>query len=174
MTDSLTEDRRSWNMSRVRSDNTKPELIVRSLLHRCGFRFSLRRRELPGSPDIVMRKYRTVIFVHGCFWHRHEGCRQSSTPQTRSTFWNEKFRRNMARDKENQERLRLDRWRVIVLWECNVLRDPQSAVKRIISEIAPDRLYSARLDELPTRKEALRVAESKVQYRLNRKPKAQH
>ncbi|MBU0676720.1 MAG: very short patch repair endonuclease [Verrucomicrobia bacterium] len=94
MVDHLTPEKRSWNMSRIRGKNTKPELIVRSLLHRMGYRFTVNgplNKKLPGKPDIVLPKYRTVIFVHGCFWHRHRGCKGSTTPSTRREFWKEKL-----------------------------------------------------------------------------------
>lgn len=94
MTDYLSKDKRKWNMSRVRSSNTKPEFIVRSLLHRAGIRFSLKRKDLIGKPDIILPKYKTVIFVHGCFWHRHPGCKRASTPSTNREKWQAKFNRN--------------------------------------------------------------------------------
>ena len=91
MTDHLSKEKRQWNMSRVRSTDTKPEFIVRSLLHRAGFRFSLKRTDLIGKPDIVLPKYKTVIFVHGCYWHRHPGCSRASTPSTNREKWENKF-----------------------------------------------------------------------------------
>ena len=98
MADPLSKEKRSWNMSRIRSRNTTPEILVRSLLHRLGFRFTLRRKELPGKPDIVLPRHRTVLFVHGCFWHRHQGCRGATTPGSNTAFWRKKFRRNVERD----------------------------------------------------------------------------
>ena len=118
MTDRLTPERRSRLMSRVRSKNTKPELIVRSLVHAMGYRFRLHRRDLPGCPDLVLAAYKTALFVHGCFWHRHRGCRKASEPSTRVEFWTDKFRRNVARDRKNRARLLNAGWRVIVVWEC--------------------------------------------------------
>lgn len=118
MVDKLTPERRSWNMSQVRSKDTKPEQIVRSLLHRQGFRFRLHRKDLPGHPDIVLPKYATVILVHGCFWHRHEGCSDATTPKSRSEFWKKKFTENIMRDKRTTSALRAKGWRVIVVWEC--------------------------------------------------------
>ena len=88
-------------MSRIRGRDTAPELLVRSALHRAGYRFRLHREDLPGRPDIVLPKYRTVVFVHGCFWHRHKGCRFAYTPKSRVAFWNDKFRRNVERDRRN-------------------------------------------------------------------------
>ena len=101
MVDSLCPEHRSWNMSRIRSRDTKPELLLRSKLHRAGLRFRLHRRDLPGNPDIVLPKYSTVIFVHGCYWHRHKGCKKTTTPSTRTNFWEAKFARNVERDELN-------------------------------------------------------------------------
>ncbi|MBX3372905.1 MAG: DNA mismatch endonuclease Vsr [Phycisphaeraceae bacterium] len=105
-------------MSRIRGRDTRPEKAVRSLLHRMGFRFRLHRRDLPGSPDIVLPRLRTVIFVHGCFWHRHPGCRFAYTPRTRKAFWNAKFAANRARDRRHARELRSLGWRVVTVWEC--------------------------------------------------------
>ena len=93
-------DQRSRNMAAIKSKNTKPEIAVRKLLHSLGYRFRLHRKDLPGSPDIVLPKYRTAIFVHGCFWHRHENCKYATTPKTRESFWNKKFEDNKKRDLE--------------------------------------------------------------------------
>lgn len=116
--DRVSKERRSWNMSRIRSKDTKPEVAVRSLLHRQGFRFRLHRRDLPGTPDIVLPKYKTVIFVHGCFWHRHPRCRYAYIPKTRSGFWEEKFAENVKRDRLMRSQLARKGWRVVVIWEC--------------------------------------------------------
>ena len=105
-------------MSRIRGKDTKPELRVRSQLHRMGYRFRLHRKELPGRPDIVLPKYDTVIFVHGCFWHRHKGCRFAYTPKTRVEFWETKFEQNVRRDRRNEAALRKRGWRIIRIWEC--------------------------------------------------------
>ncbi|WP_083233320.1 very short patch repair endonuclease [Planctopirus hydrillae] len=120
MTDRISPEHRSWNMSRIRNRDTKPELIVRSLLHRMGYRFRLHRKDLPGKPDIVLPKYRTVIFVHGCFWHRHHNCRYASTPQSHTAFWNAKFATTIERDREVRRQLRKLAWHVIVVWECEI------------------------------------------------------
>lgn len=105
-------------MSRIRSRDTAPERLVRSAMHRAGYRFRLHSKQLPGRPDIVLPKYRTVIFVHGCFWHRHPRCRFAYTPKSRVTFWQEKFRRNVDRDRRNARALRSIGWRVVTVWEC--------------------------------------------------------
>ena len=113
-------ERRSRNMSAIKSKNTKPEIAVRKLLHSMGYRFRLHRKDLPGSPDIVLPKYKTVIFVHGCFWHRHQNCKYASTPKTRQEFWNKKFNENINRDKINQENLSSKGWKIIIVWECEI------------------------------------------------------
>lgn len=118
MTDPHTPEQRRYNMSRIGGKNTKPELIVRRLLHRMGYRFRLHRRDLLGSPDIVLPKHGVVIFVHGCFWHRH-GCKEGQVmPATRTDFWMRKFEQNMARDRRANRKLRALGWRVITVWEC--------------------------------------------------------
>ena len=111
-------EQRSRNMSAIKSKNTKPEIAVRKLLHSMGYRFRLHRKDLPGSPDIVLPKYKKVIFVHGCFWHRHENCKYASTPKTRQEFWNKKFKTNIQRDLEIQEKIKILDWRSVVIWEC--------------------------------------------------------
>ncbi len=126
MADVHSPAQRSYNMSQIRSKDTKPELLVRSALHRLGYRFRLHRADLPGRPDIVLPKHRTVIFVHGCFWHRHR-CRYGRVvPVMRQTFWEEKFAANIARDRRAREQLRCQRWRVLTAWECQV-RTPDMA-----------------------------------------------
>lgn len=107
-------------MARIGPKNTKPEILVRRALHRLGFRFRLHRRDLPGRPDIVLPKYRTAIFVHGCFWHRHPGCRRTTTPKTREDFWRSKFEANILRDRKATEALENAGWNVMVLWECEI------------------------------------------------------
>jgi len=118
MTDIITPQKRSWNMSRIRCKDTKPEKLVRSMLHKMGFRFALHRKDLPGKPDIVLPKYHTAVFVHGCFWHRHKACKYAYTPKSRKAFWSSKFRENMSRDRRNEKALRKIGWRVITVWEC--------------------------------------------------------
>ena len=107
-------------MSRIRSGDTKPERIVRSLLHGRGFRFRLHKKDLPGKPDIVLPKYKTVNFVHGCFWHRHKGCKHASVPKTRQDFWQTKFNSNIARDKKVQKQLNSTGWKIVTIWECEL------------------------------------------------------
>ena len=122
MVDTLTPEQRSERMSRIRGANTKPELKVRRLLHRCGYRFRLHRKDLPGRPDIVLPRHRAVIFVHGCFWHRHPDptCRRARMPRTRREFWEAKLQGNRERDVRDQRALAEAGWRVLVVWECEL------------------------------------------------------
>jgi len=116
--DRLSRSHRSWNMSRIKSRDTSTELTVRSVLHDMGYRFRLHRKDLPGKPDIVLPKYRTVIFVHGCFWHRHTECKYAYTPKSNVEFWEKKFKANVERDQNNNRILQELGWRIIVIWEC--------------------------------------------------------
>ena len=127
-------EQRSRNMSAIKSKNTKPEIAVRKLLHSMGYRFRLHRKDLPGSPDIVLPKYKTVIFVHGCFWHRHNNCKYATTPKTRKEFWENKFEENVKRDNLNQANLSLKGWKIIILWECQLKED----MKKCIRELLPN------------------------------------
>lgn len=120
MTDVFPKEKRSEIMSKVRSWNTKPEIKVRKWLHKNGYRFRLHRKDLPGHPDIVLPKYKTAIFVHGCFWHRHLDCKRASMPQSNEEMWTKKFGRNVRRDELNQKTLEQTGWKVIVLWECEI------------------------------------------------------
>ena len=116
--DVLTPEERHKNMSAIRCKDTRPELAVRSALHRLGYRFRIHARNMPGRPDIVLPKYRTVVFVHGCFWHRHPGCHFAYSPSSRQEFWQQKFTKNQERDRQVQQRLREEGWSVLVVWEC--------------------------------------------------------
>jgi DNA mismatch endonuclease, patch repair protein len=162
MVDKLTPERRSWNMSRIRSKNTKPELIVRSLLHRMGFRFRVNRKDLPGKPDIVLPKYMAVIFVHGCFWHRHTGCKGATTPSTRREFWEKKFKANTDRDKRNRRELKKAGWNVIVLWECDVKAAPGGVALKIARKLRGE----VACYELPEKRKVLKASEKRLQYAL--------
>lgn len=117
MADVHTPEQRSYNMSRIKGRNTKPELIVRSALHRAGFRFRLHVKDLPGKPDIVLAKYKAVIFVNGCFWHYHD-CDLFQMPVTRQKWWKAKLERTYNKDRENVVNLLLTGWRVLIIWEC--------------------------------------------------------
>jgi DNA mismatch endonuclease (patch repair protein) len=134
MADSLTKERRSWNMSRVCSKNTKPELFVRSILHCSGYRFRLHNLNLPGKPDIVLAKYRTIIFVHGCFWHRHKNCKDATVPKSRTEFWLQKFSQNVERDEKARLALSQLGWKVLVVWECETLQ-PDLLLNRLKQEL---------------------------------------
>jgi DNA mismatch endonuclease (patch repair protein) len=134
MTDVFTKSKRSEVMSRIKGRNTKPELAVRSLLHRMGYRFRLHKADLPGKPDIVLSRYKTVIFVHGCFWHRHKDCRFAYTPKSRTDFWLKKLESNVIRDIQVKSDLELLGWRVITVWECE-LRDMDQLSRKIAAEL---------------------------------------
>ena len=116
--DKISPEKRSWLMSRIKGKDTSPEIRVRSLLHRLGFRFRIQRRDLPGKPDIVLPKYRTIIFVHGCFWHQHQGCKHSHIPQSNVSYLESKLSRNVLRDIKNKQALEQLGWKVVVIWEC--------------------------------------------------------
>ena len=118
--DRISPEKRSWNMSRIKSKNTTPERIVRSYLHRNGFRFRLHVKELPGKPDIVLPKYKTVIEVRGCFWHRHKGCKYAYMPKTRIEFWQKKFNENICRDIVTDQMLSKAGFKVFVVWQCEI------------------------------------------------------
>src|SRR5690349_16792793 len=127
---------RSYNMSQIRSKNTKPEMRVRSFLHQNGLRFRLHQKDLPGKPDIVLRKYRTVIFIHGCFWHGHEGCRYFILPKSNAKFWKDKIEGNVARDRNAVKLLRKDKWKVIEIWECELKSyNKEKVLARVLKKI---------------------------------------
>jgi DNA mismatch endonuclease (patch repair protein) len=123
-------------MSRIRSGDTKPEITVRKLLHALGYRFRLHRRDLPGKPDIVLPRHRLAIFVHGCFWHQHPGCRLASKPKTRQDYWTPKLAGNVRRDAEAQEALAALGWRVEIIWEC-AARKPEQLKLRVLEAMDP-------------------------------------
>lgn len=125
MNDKVTPEKRSEIMRRVKSKNTQPELLVRRKLHSRGFRFRVHDGKLPGSPDLVFPKYKVALFIHGCFWHRHAGCRAASTPSTNKAYWNKKFKRTLQRDRETSSLLKKLGWRVFVVWECSLSKKSQ-------------------------------------------------
>jgi len=129
--DIWSEEKRSYVMSRIRSKNTSPERKVRSLLHQMGYRFRLHVNGLPGRPDIVFSKHNKVIFVHGCFWHLHEGCRDGTIPKTDQKKWKDKLQGNVRRDKLNVKELKKNGWKVLILWECEIEKYP-SKVEQIL------------------------------------------
>ncbi len=118
--DRLTKERRSWNMSRIRNKDTTPEKAVRSALFKLGFRFRLHQKDLPGKPDIVLKKYKAVIFVNGCFWHRHYGCKYAYNPKSRVQFWEKKFEQNVIAQEKAVHELDQMGWGVLVIWECEL------------------------------------------------------
>lgn len=120
MADVHTSEQRSYNMSRIKGKDTKPEMMVRSFLHTNGFRYKLHDKTLPGKPDIVLPKYKTVIFVNGCFWHGHKNCKYATIPKTRTDWWLNKINGNKANDTKHLLALRKLHWRVISLWECQL------------------------------------------------------
>jgi DNA mismatch endonuclease (patch repair protein) len=120
MVDRYPPERRSEIMARIRGENTSPEMVVRRLVHGMGYRFRPHRKDLPGKPDIVLPKHRSIIFVHGCFWHQHPGCRRSALPKTRREWWRNKLDGNVARDRSNLEKLAELGWHVLVIWECEL------------------------------------------------------
>lgn len=120
--DNLSSARRSENMRRIRSRNTLPEITVRSIIHRMGFRFRLHRKDLPGKPDIVLPGLRKIVLVHGCFWHQHAKCKEGRLPKSRPEYWIPKLQRNRDRDAQNRHALRKLGWRSLVVWECEIER----------------------------------------------------
>lgn len=131
MADHLSKKQRSWNMSRIKGRNTGPECRLRSELHQLGFRFRVHVAKLPGKPDIVLQKYRTVVFVHGCFWHRHDGCKHAAIPKSNQAFWLEKFRNTIERDERITRELKNLGWRIIIAWECEINADADKTARRI-------------------------------------------
>jgi len=132
MADNLTPQQRRRNMSRVKGRDTKPELLVRSIVHRLGYRFRLHGKGLPGKPDLVLARHRKVIFVHGCFWHGHAGCRRAARPSTNREFWDKKIDGNVERDAANMKALGRAGWKVLVVWQC-ALKD-RARLEKMLGE----------------------------------------
>jgi len=164
MTDILTRKQRSKLMSKVRSRDTKPEWILRCGLHRLGFRYRLRNSHLPGSPDIVFPKFHAAVFVHGCYWHRHPGCKDASTPKSNSDFWEKKFDENVARDRRTMGQLENLGWRILVVWECELTRKAVETIHRVACWLSQgDVCYDGSMKQ----HELLSVAEKKIRYRIS-------
>ncbi|HKR06620.1 MAG TPA: DNA mismatch endonuclease Vsr [Bacteroidia bacterium] len=134
MTDVHDKKTRSFNMSQIKGKNTKPEILVRTFLHQHGFRFRLHVKNLPGKPDIVLPKYKTVIFVHGCFWHGHHNCKYYVVPKTQTLYWSEKIKGNSQRDKNNFLRIRKAGWKVITIFECKLRRRLRESTLKKLKE----------------------------------------
>lgn len=160
MTDIVNKEQRSRNMSRIRGRDTKPELVVRRTAHRMGFRFRLYRKDLPGTPDLIFPKHRLAVFVHGCYWHRHSGCRFAYSPKSRVEFWTKKFEQNVERDSRNQTALRDLGWRVLVIWECET-RDYIIVEDRLRECLRIDDVSTGSVQESP---EFQKVAETAAEY----------
>ncbi|WP_202967921.1 very short patch repair endonuclease [Chryseobacterium kwangjuense] len=136
--DIWSKEKRSEVMSKIRGKNTKPEMILRSQLFMKGFRFRIHKKDLPGKPDIVLPKYKTVIFVHGCFWHYHKDCREGRIPSTNSKFWQEKLSKNIDRDEKYIKELQQLGWKVIVIWECEIEKNIEDTLEKLIVNIKND------------------------------------
>jgi len=121
--DKISKERRSLNMSKIRSKDSVPEIKIRKALWRMGYRYRLHYKKLPGKPDIVIVKHKIAILVHGCFWHRHKNCIEASRPKTNSDYWESKINKNIERDKKNRREITKLGWKVIIIWECNVNND---------------------------------------------------
>lgn len=137
MADTLTPERRSWNMSRIHSKDTSIEVAVRHWLFHHGYRYRKNVKTLPGKPDIVLRTYNVVIFVQGCFWHRHPGCKDATMPKTRTEFWQEKFNRNVANDIKHQKELKDMGFHVIILWECDITKHFEETMLKVAEILGP-------------------------------------
>jgi DNA mismatch endonuclease (patch repair protein) len=136
MADVHDKKTRSYNMSQIKGKNTKPEMLVRRFLHANGFRYRLHVKDLPGKPDIVLPKYRTVIFVHGCFWHGHEGCKYYVVPKTKTEWWLNKINGNIAKDVNVMKSLKKEGWKIIILWECDLKRTTiEKSLKRLSQKL---------------------------------------
>lgn len=133
--DKVTKQQRSLNMSHIKGKNTKIELMVRKYLFHHGFRYRINDKKLPGKPDIVLKKYKTVIFVNGCFWHRHLNCKLSTTPKTNADFWNKKFQRNIENDTKNYHLLKEKGWNIIMLWECELHDNFEQVMYEVINTL---------------------------------------
>lgn len=118
MVDVFTQEKRSWMMARIGGKNTKPEMVVRRILHSLGYRFRLHKKALPGTPDIVLKKHKTIIFVNGCFWHRHQGCKRATVPKSNVEYWEKKLSTNVERFEMQKKKLEALGWNVLVVWEC--------------------------------------------------------
>lgn len=147
--DIWSKQKRSEVMGRIRGKNTKPEMILRSELFNQGFRFRVHQKDLPGKPDIVLQKHKTVIFVHGCFWHYHKDCREGRIPSTNSKFWKDKLQRNISKDEANIKALRKKKWKVHVVWECEIEKQLDRTLKKLTFKIKLNSQQSIYKKETP-------------------------
>lgn len=138
MADHLTAEKRSWNMSRIKDKDTSIEVQVRKYLFSEGFRFRKNDKRFPGKPDVVLPKYHAVVFVHGCYWHRHPGCRYATTPSTNADYWNHKFMRNVENDVKHTKELKKQGWRVFVIWECEIKKQFEKTMQNLVKAITGD------------------------------------
>ena len=141
MTDSLSPEKRSWNMSRIHSKDTSVEVKVRKYLFSKGFRYRKNVSSLPGKPDIVLPKYRAVVFIHGCFWHRHQNCKRAATPKTHLDYWLPKFQRNIENDAQNYEELKQIGWKPIIVWECEINKDFENTMRKLVETITCQNMF---------------------------------
>lgn len=135
MTDIHSKETRSYNMSKIKGKDTKPELLVRKFLYKNGFRYRIHVKDLPGKPDIVLKKYKTVIFVHGCFWHGHESCKYYVIPKTRTEWWLSKISNNIAKDLLVKEQLTIKGWKVIEIWECQLRQAKDETLTLLLRDL---------------------------------------
>jgi DNA mismatch endonuclease (patch repair protein) len=164
MVDTLTKKQRSKMMSKVRSRDTKPEWVLRCGLHRLGFRYRIKNDHLPGSPDLVFPKFHAAVFVHGCYWHRHPGCKDASMPKSNVTFWERKFAENIARDRRAMCELEKLGWRTLVVWQCELTKHTVATIKRVADWLKQKNVYDA---FVMNSNDLLSIAEKKVRYRIS-------
>jgi len=168
--DPLDKKQRSLHMSLIRAENSRPEILLRSILHRLGFRFRVNVKSLPGKPDIVLRKHQAVIFVHGCFWHAHPNCKRARIPSSNRRYWKKKFERNKEKDAKNIREIKRLGWRPCVVWECQVMKSPQAVARRVFRFLtgSPLSMDDSSYD-FPEKRELLHVAEKRRNYLIRKK-----
>ncbi len=169
----MTPEQRSFCMSRIHAKNTRPELLLRHSLWRCGFRYRVNDKKLPGCPDIVLPKYRTAIFVHGCFWHGHKGCKNYTVPKTNTDFWVAKVKRNQERDQEVWRKLEAKGWSVVIVWECELEKNRlPDTIAHVSAEIkANGALYQQRKAERKAERERRRKERAREKAELEAREK---
>lgn len=163
MADIMTPEQRHRCMAAIKGKDTKPEMIVRQYLHSLGFRYGLHNKKLPGSPDLVLRKYKTVIFIHGCFWHGHEGCKYYRLPKSNESFWSEKISRNQSRDNKSREQLEKKGWNVLTVWECE-LKNKEKRERTLRKLVESIHRISSPIKEYEIEPQISIAAEDEVEY----------